>query len=102
MPAPTDQAPAAANVRRDGEALVFGGALQRAAIAALWPQALASLAGARRFDLRAVSHVDSAGLAMLAELASRADGGVAIDGAPASLRALCEAYRLDSSLGYSG
>ena len=92
---------AAADVRRDGEALVFSGALQRAAVAALWPRALASLAGSRRFDLRAVGQLDSAGLAMLAELAARADAGVVVDGAPAGLHALCEAYRLDASLGYA-
>ena len=88
-------------MRREGEALVFDGALERAVVATLWPQALSSLAGSRRFDLRAVSHVDSAGLAMLAELAARADAGIAVDGAPAGLHALCEAYRLDASLGYA-
>ena len=102
MPAPTEPALAAATVRREGEALVFDGALLRAVVAALWPPAIAALAGARRFDLRAVSQVDSAGLAVLAELAARADGGIAVDGAPAGLHALCEAYRLDSSLGYAG
>lgn len=88
-------------MRRDGASLVFGGALQRAVVAALWPQALASVAGADRFDLRAVSVVDSAGLAMLAELAARAGTGITVDGAPAGLHALCEAYRLDSALGYA-
>lgn len=88
-------------MRRDGASLVFGGALQRAVVAALWPPALASVAGADRFDLRAVSVVDSAGLAMLAELAARAGTGITVDGAPAGLHALCEAYRLDSALGYA-
>ena len=106
MPAPTEHAVAeraatGAGVRREGEALVFSGALQRAIVATLWPQALASLAGANRFDLRAVSQVDSAGLALLAELVARAGTRVAIDGAPAGLQALCEAYRLDSGLGYA-
>jgi len=91
----------AASVRREGEALVFDGALQRAVVATLWPQALASLAGANRFDLRAVSQVDSAGLALLAELVARAGANVAIDGAPTGLHALCEAYRLDPGLGYA-
>ena len=91
----------AASVRRDGASLVFSGALQRAVVAALWPQALASLVGASRFDLRAVSQVDSAGLAMLAELAARAGGNIAVDGAPAGLNALCEAYRLGPGLGYA-
>ena len=99
MPAPTEQT--SASVRRDGDALVFGGALQRAVVASLWPQALASLAGATRFDLRAVSQVDSAGLALLAELVARACGGAVIDGTPAGLQALCAAYRLDPGLGYS-
>ena len=90
-----------ASVRREGEALVFNGALQRAVVATLWPQALASLAGANRFDLRAVSQVDSAGLALLAELVARAGASVAIDGTPAGLHALCEAYRLDPGLGYA-
>lgn len=93
--------PTGASVRREGEALVFNGALQRAVVASLWPQAQASLAGVSRIDLRAVSQVDSAGLALLAELAARAGGGIAIDGAPAGLHALCEAYRLDPGLGYA-
>lgn len=92
--------PTAASVRREGEALVFTGALQRAVVATLWTQALSSLAGTRRFDLHAVSQVDSAGLAMLAELSARADSSIDVDGEPAGLHALCEAYRIDSSLGY--
>ena len=99
MPAPTD--PAAARVRRDGEALVFSGALQRAAITALWPQALAALAGVTRFDLHAVSAVDSAGLALLAELAARAGGHPAIDADPPGFGSLREAYRLGPDLGYA-
>lgn len=91
----------AASVRRDGEALVFSGAMQRAVVATVWPQALAVLADVRRFDLRAVSQVDSAGLALLAELVAQAGGDIGIDGAPAGLHALCEAYRLDPGLGYA-
>ncbi|MCI4568044.1 STAS domain-containing protein [Lysobacter sp. CFH 32150] len=101
MPAPTD-----ANLRREGETLRFTGALERAAVAVLWPQALAVLAGVARFDLRDVSQVDSAGLALLGELAARAGGGIAfdsiaIDGEPAGLAALRTAYRLDPSLGFA-
>ena len=96
MPAPTD-----ASVRRDGDALVFAGALERAAVAALWPQALAVLNGVARFDLRGVSLVDSAGLALLGELAARAGGNVSIDGEPTGLAALREAYRLDAALGFA-
>ena len=96
MPAPTD-----ASLRREGDTLRFTGALERAAVAALWPQALASLGGVARFDLRGVSQVDSAGLALLGELAARVGGNVAIDGEPAGLAALRAAYRLDASLGFA-
>ena len=91
----------AAKVRRDGDALHFGGALDRAATAALWTQALALVVGARRFELGAVARVDSAGLALLAELASRAGGTVAISGDPPGLAALREAYRLGAGLEYA-
>lgn len=90
-----------ASLRREGDALVFTGALERAAVAALWPQALAALGGVARFDLRGVSQVDSAGLALLGELAERAGGNVVIDGEPAGLAALRTAYRLDATLGFA-
>ncbi|MEH6414634.1 STAS domain-containing protein [Pseudomonas sp. CGJS7] len=89
----------AASVRKDGEALLFAGALDRAAVAALWPQARALTAGVRRFDLSQVESVDSAGLALLAELATQAPG-VAVTGDPAGLAELRAAYRLDASLGF--
>src|SRR5690606_1438333 len=73
-----------ASVQRGGDALAFAGALSRDAVAALWPQALRALPGVQRFDLSMVSSVDSAGLALLVELAQRA-GGVAVDGDPAGL-----------------
>ena len=96
MPAPTD-----AGLRREGDALVFTGALERAAVAALWPQTLAALAGVARFDLRGVSQVDSAGLALLGELAARAGGNVVIAGEPVGLDALRAAYRLDATLAFA-
>jgi len=88
-------------MRRDGDALVFAGALLRDDVAALWRQASAALDGVRRFDLQAVSRIDSAGLALLAELATRAGGGIAIDGTPAGLAELRAAYRLDAALGFA-
>lgn len=88
-------------MRRDGDALVFAGALLRDDVAALWRQAAAALDGVRRFDLQAVSRIDSAGLALLAELATRAGGGIAIDGTPAGLAELRAAYRLDAALGFA-
>jgi len=90
-----------ASVRRDGATLVFAGALLRDAVASLWPQALAQIEGASRFDLQDVERVDSAGLALLAELAARMDGDIAVDGAPAGLSELRAAYRLDPALGFA-
>lgn len=91
---------AAASVRRDGDALAFAGALSRDAAAALWPDATRALDGVRRFDLAAVDRVDSAGLALLAELGARA-GGVEVAGDPPGLRELRRAYRLSPSLSFA-
>lgn len=90
----------AASLRREGETLVFTGVLARAAVAGLWRQALPQLAGVRRLDLTAVESVDSAGLALLAELSARVDGA-ALEGMPAGLRDLRSAYRLDDTLAFS-
>ena len=90
-----------AGLRRDGDALVFTGALLRDDVAALWRQVPRTLAGVRRLDVRAVDRIDSAGLALLAELAARADGAVAIDGAPEGLAELRGAYRLSPALGFA-
>ena len=91
-------------LRRDGDTLALAGALDRAAATALWPAALPLLAGARALDLREVSRVDSAGLALLAELAARlraqGQAEVAIHGAPAGLTELSAAYRLASTLDF--
>lgn len=89
----------AAGVRKDGEALVFSGALDRAAAATLWSQARALVSGVRRFDLSAVSLVDSAGLALLAELAAQVEG-LEVVGTPTGLSELRAAYRLDEALGF--
>ncbi len=88
-------------LQRDGDTLRVGGALTTAAVAAAWPRALGLLEGVHRFDLGGVSRVDSAGVALLAELAQRA-GGVAVSGDPAGLAALRAAYRLDPALAYVG
>ncbi len=84
----------------DGDALVFAGALDRPAVAALWPTALAAIGQVRRFDLRAVSHVDSAGLALLTELAARRAYGIDLEGDPPGLTELRAAYRLADNLAY--
>lgn len=91
-------AAAVATVTRDGDTLVFRGALARTAVAALWRQAQPLRDGLRGLDLTAVSHVDSAGLALLAELAG---DGIAVLGAPAGLAELRAAYRLDDRLAFA-
>lgn len=90
-------------VRKDGDTLVFAGALDRAAVAALWRQIQPLRPGARRIELAAVSHVDSAGLALLAELVgnSEASDGVTLAGTPSGLAELCSAYRLDDGLNFA-
>lgn len=97
MPASTDGKSSAV---RAGEILRFTGALLRGDIAALWPQVSTLLDGTRRIDLTAVERVDSAGLALLAELAERVDG-LLIDGAPAGLTELRAAYRLNPQLRFA-
>lgn len=87
-----------ARVRRDGDVLVFDGRLDRAAVAPLWRAVQPLRAGVAGLDLRGVEAVDSAGLALLAELAA---GGLRVDGSPAGLAELRAAYRLDGSLGFA-
>lgn len=94
-------ATAGARVRREADSLVLAGTLDRAAVPALWRQATELLAGGTtRFDLTAVDAVDSAGLALLAELAARVPG-VVLHGEPAGLGELRDAYRLDRSLAFA-
>ncbi|MCC8363120.1 STAS domain-containing protein [Lysobacter sp. A6] len=88
-------------VVRDGDMLVVSGALVRAAVAGAWTRALPLIAGVRRIDLAQVAEVDSAGMALLAELAARAGGGVTVVGHPAGLADLRAAYRLDDSLAFA-
>lgn len=92
-------------VRRDGDGLVFGGALDRAAAAGLWSASNSLLDGTQRFVLTDVTSVDSAGLALLAELAARLrDAGTTPDivGQPAGLLELRTAYRLTPGLDFPG
>ncbi len=91
---------AAPTLTRNGDALAFAGALDRASVATLWPQAQALLAGVRRLDLNAVTRVDSAGLALLAELAARI-GDVTVTGRPDGLDELRAAYRLENDLSFA-
>jgi len=91
----------AAGVTRAGDVLRFAGALSREHVSALWQAALPLAAGAQRFDLSGASRVDSAGVALLAELAARAGGAVAIDGQPPGLAELRAAYRLETDLAFA-
>lgn len=96
MPRSTEPA-----LRREDDALAFSGPLLVGGVAALWPAALRAIAGVRRFDLRAVPRVDSAGLALLAALAERAGGTVEVDGSPEGLAELRAAYRLTPTLAFA-
>ncbi len=87
-----------ASVRREGDALAFAGAVVAAHVPTLWSQAQAGRAGVARLDLTDVSALDSAGLALLAELAG--DGALAVAGTPPGLAELCRAYRLTPALGF--
>lgn len=92
-----------ASVSRQDTALVFSGVLDRAAVTALWP-ALQASSGVQVLDLTAVPRVDSAGLALLAELAARlrAQGSAPrFNGAPAGFNELGAAYRLAPSLDFN-
>ena len=94
-----------AAVGRDGDALVFSGALDREVAAALWASASQSLAGVQRIVLTNVTAVDSVGLALLAELAARlraAGAAPRIEGEPAGLSELRAAYRLTPGLDFPG
>ncbi len=82
-----------------GETLRFDGPLQRSAIAGLWSRVPRDLQGVRRFDLRAVESIDSAGLALISLLAARC-GAVEIDGNPDGFAELRAAYRLGHSLAF--
>ncbi len=92
-----------ATARVEGDALHLAGTLDRAAVEALWPQLIRQLGPLRRLDLHAVERVDSAGVALLAELAARmrGNGGGAIAGTPAGLDELRAAYRLAPDLDFN-
>lgn len=90
-----------ASIVREGDVLCFSGALLGDAVPAAWRSAGSLLRGVHRFDLRAVSRVDSAGVALLAELAGRCGGDIAVDGNPEGLSELRAAYRLAPTLAFA-
>ena len=89
-----------ATLARRDHALVFTGVLDRVAVAALWPQVRRQAEGATTLDLTAVARVDSAGLAMLAELA-QGRPAITVLGDPPGLAALRAAYRLRDNLDFA-
>jgi len=92
-------AAAEATVERVGTLLRLRGRLDRASVAAVWPQALAALDGVQGLDLHAVEALDSAGLALLAELADRLPPQARrIERQPPGLAGLCAAYRMNADL----
>lgn len=89
------------NVQREGDALVFHGRLDREAAPALWRAIRTDERGIGRVRLQQVESIDSAGIALLAELAARNGEGVVVEGAPAGLAELRDAYRLDDRLRFA-
>ncbi|WP_459041515.1 STAS domain-containing protein [Stenotrophomonas sp. PSU-St19] len=88
----------------EGDTLRLRGVLDRAAVIALWPQLQALPAQLARLELSEVERVDSAGLALLVELAARARKNghpLAVSGAPAGYNELSAAYRLSPDLDFN-
>ncbi|HHW4680583.1 MAG TPA: STAS domain-containing protein [Xylella taiwanensis] len=92
-----------ATLHRDGKALVLSGPLNRDAAITLWPkiQAQSKSNGVCQLDLTGVERLDSAGVALLAELMGqiRVQGSLPIIvGHPSGLDELLAAYRMSSDL----
>ena len=92
-----------ATARVEGDALHLAGTLNREAVEALWPQLMRQAGALRRLDVQAVERVDSAGVALLAELTARLrdNGGGGIVGNPVGLDELSTAYRLTPELQFN-
>ena len=75
------------------------GVLDRAAATTLWPQLVRQRSAISQLDLHQLQRVDSAGLALLAEL----QAGLQLPplGAPSGMAELCAAYRLSPSLDFN-
>ncbi|MBS0225283.1 MAG: anti-sigma B factor antagonist [Proteobacteria bacterium] len=87
---------ATARVELQDGRLVFDGALLRPALAPMWPR-LAKIGAISTIDLARVSHIDSAGIALLGWLADQ-HPQAAITGTPTGYEELRIAYRLDDRL----
>lgn len=91
---------AACDIVHDGETLRFRGPLLRHAVAGLWKRLPADAGAIRHLDLSAVESIDSAGLALISLLATRA-GGVSVEGRPEGFTELRGAYRLGHDLTFA-
>ncbi|MFI8693036.1 MULTISPECIES: STAS domain-containing protein [Gammaproteobacteria] len=88
----------------DGSRVRLTGVLDRDAVVALWPRLQALPDNVSQLDLAGVTRVDSAGLALLAEVTARAraDGRtLVIHGTPDGFNELSAAYRLAPSLDFN-
>lgn len=91
-------------VRFDGARARISGPLDRDAVVALWPKLKSLPEGVLQLDLKEVTQVDSAGVALLAEVAARAraDGRtLVLKDTPTGFNELCAAYRLAPSLDFN-
>jgi len=91
---------AMSHFQRQGDTLHLQGLLDRSAVIALWPQVIPLPEMVRHLDVQSVTGIDSAGLALLVELAAqlRKHGTVRIVGMPPGLAELSAAYRLTPTL----
>ncbi len=90
-----------ATLTREGDRLRIAGTLDRASVTALWPGLERQAPGVAVLDLGGLARVDSAGLALLAELAARLGGTLRIEGDPPGLSDLRAAYRLGDTFDYA-
>jgi len=90
---------------RDGDSLRVSGPLSMAAVAAAASRGAMALAeGVAVVDLAAVSHTDSAGLALLLDWtrdAARRQAALRIDNPPAALRDLARLYRVEAFIPFA-
>ena len=94
----------ASSAALDNGVLRLSGTLDRSAVTALWPQVQSLSGTVQVIDLQQVPRVDSAGIALLAELAARArqqGRTVRLEGAPEGLLELGAAYRLAPDLDFT-
>ncbi|MGH8039874.1 MAG: STAS domain-containing protein [Stenotrophomonas sp.] len=93
-----------ASLQLDGSRARVVGVLDRDAVVSLWPTLKALPAAVTELDLTAVTRVDSAGLALLAELTAQARSNgrtLVLNGTPAGFNELSAAYRLAPSLDFN-